>query len=258
MGDEKGTQRSRRGVGRRAWAMISGVSLFGIIALALQVLDLVPGYVGLYKTDEGFRGLVDWARLVITAWWPMGVAVLAAASVGLGVWKWWEVLQRHAQGLYVWLLYRLSRPVREGLLVKLRPETGVEAGRLTGRTGGAPTDAPRQSAGEPPIAWHKSANLYWLGYDIASAIHRVERGGAPDEIIHSIRQSWWHAKELGFVQPSIIRKLARMKDEAKAMVEWEWTPDRRAMYVRELYSIVTEVERLAIEHQPDFRSSGPD
>ncbi len=118
------------------------------------------------------------------------------------------------------------------------------------------TQPAREEVTEAEIHWEYAANLYWLGYDLASAVNRAALGAHEEGIVHSVRQSWWHAKELGFTEPSITGKLKMLKDDAEAAPAWYWNRERRDEYIRELYSVSAEIERLAIVHQPRFRSSG--
>ena len=111
---------------------------------------------------------------------------------------------------------------------------------------------PAEVVTEQGIQWGRSANLFWLGFDLATGLSRLGLGAQSEGIIHSLRQSWWHAKELGFTESSIVGKLETLKDWAKEIEEGQWDMGRRDRYIRELYRVVSEIERLAIEHQPDF------
>jgi hypothetical protein len=104
----------------------------------------------------------------------------------------------------------------------------------------------------PGVKWGRPANLFWLGYDLATGVDRLGFGAPSEGITHSLRQSWWHAKELGFTESSIVGRLETLKESAKEVEEPQWDMGRRDRYIRELYRVVSEIERLAIEQQPGF------
>jgi hypothetical protein len=102
------------------------------------------------------------------------------------------------------------------------------------------------------VKWDRPANLFWLGYDLATGVDRLGFGAPSEGVIHSLRQSWWHAKELGFSESSILGRLETLKESAKEVEEPKWDMGRRDRYIRELYRVASEIERLAIEQQPSF------
>lgn len=168
--------------------------------------------------------------------------------------------------LFVWAYRDEIRALLERIQTVKAPG-GVEATfrtskELTQRPSGevpaepTATQPAREEVSEADINWEYSANLYWLGYDLGSAVNRAALGAQEEGIVHSVRQSWWHAKQLGFTEPSITGKLKMLKDDAEAAPAWYWNRERRGEYIRELYSVSAEIERLAIEHQPRFRSTG--
>lgn len=102
------------------------------------------------------------------------------------------------------------------------------------------------------IKWNKTGNLYWLGHDLMWTIDAALRDAPREIIIYGLRQSLHHAHSLGLINTPIESRLARLKANADASLQHDWTSEKRTQLASELAALRDEIGDLISGHQPDF------
>jgi hypothetical protein len=100
------------------------------------------------------------------------------------------------------------------------------------------------------VNWQRSGHLYWLSSDLMWTWTQATNGNV-QRLIHGLKKSGYHANALG-IDDSILSRLKAMQvaNEAKPSL----SPSERQALAQELDSIISEVGRLAVGNQPDFRA----
>jgi len=114
-----------------------------------------------------------------------------------------------------------------------------------------PVTKAQQPTGDS-IKWSNSGNLFWVGYDLMWTIDMLLRGAPRERIVRGLRHFLHHVRSLGFTNPPIESKLAKLKADAENTLQKDWTPSLRDYYARELGSIGHHIGKLAEKNQSDY------
>jgi hypothetical protein len=100
------------------------------------------------------------------------------------------------------------------------------------------------------INWQRSGHLYWLSSDLMWTWMQASNGNVP-RMIHGLNKSVHHATAIG-LNDSILSRLKAM--QAAVGSKTNLTPSERQEHIQELDAIISEVGKLAVGNQPDFRA----
>lgn len=135
------------------------------------------------------------------------------------------------------LLERLEEAAFPGGKASFRPvrygDASVDKEQLASGSETKPVVRP-EVPGKQGIKWENSGNLFWVGYDLMSAVDFLLRGAPRDMILHSFRQSLHHVRSLCIWAPSVEGRLAEFYAEAERTPELGWTRAKRDSYPKEL------------------------
>ena len=102
------------------------------------------------------------------------------------------------------------------------------------------------------MEWGKSGDLYWLGHDLMWTLDVMLRGADKPEILHGIRQSIHHARELALTV--CAQRLEKLHDAVNSAPE-SLTTSHRDEFGIELRRITDQFGAIAEAAQPGFRAS---
>jgi hypothetical protein len=102
--------------------------------------------------------------------------------------------------------------------------------------------------------WTRIGNIYWLGHDIMWTIDVILRNAPGSTITHGLRQSIHHLNQLGLSDSSPGIQLKRLYENARQMLESEWTSELRNQYSVDLRRTSDQIGALAESQQQSFRA----
>jgi hypothetical protein len=103
-----------------------------------------------------------------------------------------------------------------------------------------------------PVKLENVANIFWAGHDIMWAYDAVLRNAPVSAIVHGLKQSLHHVRELGFKDDPFEHRLAQLLQEAKETLDKDWTPPRRSLVAAELLSVRNYIGTIFNKLQRDF------
>ena len=104
-----------------------------------------------------------------------------------------------------------------------------------------------------PIKLKNVANIFWVGHDLMWVYDAILRNAPGSSIVHGLKQSLHHIRELGLKDNPIEQKLAKMLQEAEETPDEDWHQTRRGYHAGEVLSIRDHLGGIINKQQRDFR-----
>lgn len=102
------------------------------------------------------------------------------------------------------------------------------------------------------IQLNKIGNIYWAGNDLMWTIDVLLRGGNRNTIMHGLRQSFHHLREIGITKGYLFEKMQELYDRAEKSFESDWTNQMRQHYASDLRAIKDKAGFIIQRKQTNF------
>ena len=112
--------------------------------------------------------------------------------------------------------------------------------------------SPSEDIKKLKIEWGKTGNLFWAARDMMWTIDAALRNASRDIIIHGLKQSLHHLKELGFSEINVYDDLTEIKQDIEHLPNF--TPRMRIVLADRITSVIRKIGAFAEENQPGYKA----